>query len=385
VRLEELIEPLRPVGLTTPERLPPAQLDARIIGVAFDSRAVRPGSVFVARSGTKLDGHAFIAEAAEAGSAAIVGSAPLRPEVEALLRTRAIAYLRVADPAEALSQLAAQLNGRPSSALSVVGVTGTNGKTTVATLLHQLFTALGHRSGLIGTTGIRIVNRLLPNSHTTPDPVELQRLLAEMVRAGCRYCFIEVTSHAIDQRRIAGVDFAGGIFTTLGHDHLDYHGTLEAYARVKQRFFADLPANAFALTNTDDPRGRFMVATTQARVGVYGSGPEALLPWSVERCDEHGMQVRLGPHRVQPARRAQRGQPRRRRHRRDAARRGPRARPHGRAGAARRPRQDATRPRRSGARASRLRPHARGGAARPCGRPAPPPRRQAGRRRRLRR
>jgi UDP-N-acetylmuramoyl-L-alanyl-D-glutamate--2,6-diaminopimelate ligase len=182
--------------------------------------------------------------------------------------------------------------------LRIVGVTGTNGKTTVTTLLHELFAFLGHPSGLIGTTGIRIGADSFPGSHTTPDAVELQRLLAAMVRSGCRHCFMEVTSHAIDQRRIAGVDFAGGVFTTLGNDHLDYHGTMEEYARVKHRFLRELPASAFALSNADDPRGVSMVAGTRAGLAFYGSGREALLPWAVESCDEHGMDVRLGAHRV---------------------------------------------------------------------------------------
>ncbi len=239
-----------------------------------------------------------MADAVRAGCAAVVGSKELPSEIAALLATRGVPYLRVDDPANTLADLAAQINGRPSAALVVVGVTGTNGKTTVATLLHELFTVLGHRSGLIATTGILVGGDYRPNAYTTPDAVELQHVLAAMVRSGCRYCFMEVTSHAIDQRRIAAVDFDGAIFTTLGHDHLDYHGTIEAYARVKQRFLADLPPDAIALANADDERGRFMVSTTRARVAFYGSGPDTLLPWSVERGDEYGTDVRIGPHRV---------------------------------------------------------------------------------------
>lgn len=295
MRLAELLEALGPAALA---RLPAAQLETPIGGVAFDSRSVRRGVVFVARHGTRADGHAFVAAAAEAGAAAIVGSLPLRPEVDALLRQRAIPYLRVPEPAQALGLIAAQLAGNPASALALVGVTGTNGKTTVTTLLYQLFSQLGYRCGLIGTAGIRIAGERLPATHTTPDPVALQRLLARMVRAGCSHCFLEVTSHAIDQRRTAGVEFAGGIFTTLGHDHLDYHGTIEAYARVKQRFFTQLPAGAFALANADDPRARFMIAHSRAQTSFYGSRPGTALPWSLEHCDEHGMTVRLGPERV---------------------------------------------------------------------------------------
>ena len=298
MRLGELIEPLERVGMRPAERLAPAERDLRIGFVASDSRAVRPGCLFVALEGTHLDGHAFIAEAAHAGSVAIVGGDEPAPEVHALLRDRGVRYLRVADPAEALGHLAAVVNGRPSEAMTVVGVTGTNGKTTVSTLLFELFTLLGQRCGLIGTTGIRIHREHLPTSHTTPDALTLQAVLARMARAGCRYCFMEVTSHAIDQRRIAAIDFDGGIFTNLDCDHLDYHRTMDAYAAVKQRFLGDLPEAAFALSNADDERGRYMVETTRARVTYYGRGPEALLPWSVHERDEWGMGISFGPHRA---------------------------------------------------------------------------------------
>ena len=298
MRLAELLEPLDRLRMLSLARLPPAHRDVRVAAVTSDSRAVGPGSLFVARKGTSDDGHAFVADAARAGSAAVVGSDALPPETAAVLHERTVPYLRVDDPGEALGHLAAAAAGRPSAALSVIGVTGTNGKTTVSTLLHQLFAALGHRSGLIGTTGVRVGDEAFPASHTTPDAVALQRLLREMVRAGCRYCFMEVTSHAIDQRRIAGVEFAGGIFTNLDSEHLDYHGTLDAYAAAKRRFLADLPASAFALVNIDDTRGRWMVAGARARIACYGRGADALRPWSVERCDERGMDVRLGPHRA---------------------------------------------------------------------------------------
>jgi len=287
LRLAELIE-----------AVPAAQGDIRIDRVVAASRDAGPGALFVARTGARFDGHAFVADAVRAGCAAVVGAKELPSEVAALLCDRGVPYLRVDDSADALADLAARINGRPSAALVVVGVTGTNGKTTVATLLHELFTALGHPSGLIATTGILVDGDYRPNAYTTPDAVELQRLLAAMVGSGCRYCFMEVTSHAIDQRRIAAVDFDGAIFTTLGHDHLDYHGTMDEYARVKQRFLADLPPDAFALTNADDERGHFMIRTTRARVAFYGSGTDALLPWSVERGDQYGMDVRVGPHRL---------------------------------------------------------------------------------------
>jgi UDP-N-acetylmuramoyl-L-alanyl-D-glutamate--2,6-diaminopimelate ligase len=280
MRLAELIE-----------SVPPAHRDVWIETIVSDSRRAGPGSLFVARQGTALDGHVFIGDAVRAGCAAVVGGR----EPPAGLP---VPYVRVDDPARAVGELAARANGDPSRALTVIGVTGTNGKTTVATLLYELFTALGERSGLIATTGIRVGRERHPNDHTTPDPVELQRILALMVAAGCRYCFMEVTSHGIDQQRIAGVDFDGGIFTSLDHDHLDYHGTIEAYAEVKQRFFGSLPASAFALANADDRYGRFMVATAAARVAFYGRGAEASLPWSLERSDERGSVLRIGGRRV---------------------------------------------------------------------------------------
>lgn len=280
------------------ETVPSAFADRWIESVVADSRLAGPGALFVARPGTRMDGHCFIAEAVRAGCAAVAGAAEPPAAVAALLRRHRVPYIRVVDPARTVGELAARLHGHPSRALTMIGVTGTNGKTTVATLLYQLFTALGEPSGLIATTGIRVGRDRRPNDHTTPDAVELQQLLAAMVAAGCRYCFMEVTSHAIDQQRIAGIDFRGGIFTTLGHDHLDYHGTIENYARVKRRFLASLPELAFALANAGDPRGRFMVATTTARVAFYGRGGEALLPWSLERSDERGSELRIGPQRV---------------------------------------------------------------------------------------
>jgi UDP-N-acetylmuramoyl-L-alanyl-D-glutamate--2,6-diaminopimelate ligase len=273
------------------EAVSPAHRDVWIERVVADSRQAGPGALFVARKGTAVEGHSFIADAVSAGCAAVVGGREPPAGI-------AVPYVRVDDPVRAVGELAARITGDPSRVLTVVGVTGTNGKTTVATLLYQLFTALGQPSGLIATTGIRVGRSRRPNRHTTPDPVELQRLLATMVAAGCRHCFMEVTSHGIDQQRIAGVHFDGGIFTSLDRDHLDYHGTLEAYAAVKQRFFASLSASAFALANADDRYGRFMVATTAARVAFYGCAADALLPWSLERCDERGTTVRIAGRRV---------------------------------------------------------------------------------------
>jgi UDP-N-acetylmuramoyl-L-alanyl-D-glutamate--2,6-diaminopimelate ligase len=233
------------------------------MGIAADSRQVNPGWVFVAVRGVGADGHSFIASAEAAGACAVV--------CEALPQhTKAgVSYWVTPNAAEVLGHLAACWHGNPSAALQVVGVTGTNGKTTTTTLLHDLFTALGHTCGLVGTVEVRVGAQVLPATHTTPDPLSLQHLLAQMRQAGCRYVFMEVSSHAIHQRRIAGVQFAGGVFTNITHDHLDYHGTFANYIRAKQMFFDDLPTAAFALSNADDKNGDIMLQNSRARRKFY--------------------------------------------------------------------------------------------------------------------
>jgi UDP-N-acetylmuramoyl-L-alanyl-D-glutamate--2,6-diaminopimelate ligase len=232
-------------------------------GLHFDSRAVGTGDVFVAVRGVHTDGHQYITTAIERGATAVICEQIPDHLVEN------VTYVRVADSAEILGQMASAWCDHPSHSLHIVGVTGTNGKTTVTTLLHQLFTALGYRCGMLGTVENRIGNTIKASTHTTPDAVQLHRLLREMADAGCQYVFMEVSSHAVHQRRIAGVRFAGGVFTNLTHDHLDYHGTFAAYRDAKKRFFDDLPADAFALTNTDDRNGMVMLQNTKAQKNTY--------------------------------------------------------------------------------------------------------------------
>ncbi len=238
-------------------------LDITIRQIDFDSRNVAPGSLFVAVKGTQADGHQYIGKALEKGAVAVVAQTAPPSGFEGAT------WVQTPDTAAALGILASAFFGHPSRRLKLIGVTGTNGKTTVATLLFRLFGSLGFRAGLLSTVENRIGERVVPASHTTPDAVSLNNLLRQMADEGCDYVFMEVSSHAIDQKRIKGLLFTGGIFTNLTHDHLDYHGTFKAYIEAKKRFFDDLPAGAFALVNADDKHGDVMVQNTKARVYRY--------------------------------------------------------------------------------------------------------------------
>lgn len=231
--------------------------------VAFDSRAVKPFTLFIAARGTKSDGHDFISKAVADGASAVVCERMPDALVEG------ITYVRVTDAAEAIGLIASNFHDQPSKRMKLVGITGTNGKTSVATLLFRLFRALGHKCGLISTVEVRIGQRVIPSTHTTPDAVQLNALMAEMVDAGVTHCFMEVSSHSVVQRRIAGLRFAGGVFTNITHDHLDYHGTFAEYIKAKKRFFDDLPADAFALVNADDANSAVMVQNTRATKRSY--------------------------------------------------------------------------------------------------------------------
>lgn len=237
--------------------------DISLSKICFDSRQVTPGSVFVAVRGTATDGHRFIDKAGEMGAVAVVCE-----ELPARLND-GVAYIVVADSSVALGVMAANFYDHPSDKLKLVGVTGTNGKTTVATLLYKLFEELGYKAGLISTVENHIHNAIVPATHTTPDPLELNSLLASMVDTGCDYCFMEVSSHAIAQHRIEGLSFTGGIFTNLTHDHLDFHKTFDAYLKVKKSFFDGLDKNAFALVNADDKNGLVMLQNTRAYQKTY--------------------------------------------------------------------------------------------------------------------
>ena len=256
MKLNDLLKNLSGFQLEGPDTI-------EILGIHSDSRKIEKGFIFVAIKGTQSDGHDFMENAIQNGASVIVCET-LPEKIH-----ENITYIKVKDSAEALGKLASAINGNPSEKLILVGVTGTNGKTTVATLLYHLFRKFGYNAGLISTVCNYINDNEIPATHTTPDPVELNNLLAEMLENGCEYVFMEVSSHAIDQKRIAGLHFKGGIFTNLTRDHLDYHKTFEAYRDAKKGFFDQLPAEAFALTNADDKNGMFMLQNTKATKYTY--------------------------------------------------------------------------------------------------------------------
>ena len=238
-------------------------IDRDIINITFDSRKATEGLLFFAVRGTQVDGHDYISKAVENGVAAVV--------CEKLPKDKAdnVTYIQVENSAYALGVAASNFFGNPSEKLHLVGATGTNGKTTIATLLYRLFTDAGHPCGLLSTIENIIVNEVIPSTHTTPDPIELNALLQKMVVKGCEYAFMEVSSHSVAQDRIAGLHFTGGIFTNLTHDHLDYHKTMANYRDAKKKFFDDLPGSAFALTNLDDKNGAVMLQNTRAKKLSY--------------------------------------------------------------------------------------------------------------------
>lgn len=228
-----------------------------------DSRSIGSGDAFIAVKGVHTDGHGYIDKAISQGAAAIICET-----LPAELNSQ-VCYIQVSNSATASGIMAGNFYDNPSHKLQLVGVTGTNGKTTIATLLFRLFTKLGYHCGLLSTVQNQIGDTVVPATHTTPDPISLNALLARMVDEGCLYVFMEVSSHAIHQQRIAGLKFAGGIFSNITHDHLDYHKTFDEYIRVKKSFFDNLPATAFALTNLDDKRGAVMLQNTKARKATY--------------------------------------------------------------------------------------------------------------------
>ena len=247
----------------TPVREVRGDANAAVGGLVYDSRAVKPGDCFFAVPGTQSDGHDFIPAALGKGAAAVV--CERMPETPA----EGVAYVLVEDSAGAMADMAAAFYDYPSRGLKLVGITGTNGKTTTVTLLYDLVRAMGYKAGLISTVVYKIDGREIESTHTTPDPVRLNAMMREMADMGCEYCFMECSSHAIVQERTRGLDFAGGIFSNITHDHLDYHKTFAEYIRAKKLFFDGLPAGAFALTNADDRNGMVMVQNTKATVKTY--------------------------------------------------------------------------------------------------------------------
>lgn len=255
--------------------------------VCFDSREAEKFSAFVAVRGTSTDGHLYIDKAISQGAQVIV--------CEEMPETLApnITYVRVADSRAALGIMAANLFDNPSHKLQLIGVTGTNGKTTTVTILHQLMRALGKKAGLISTVVNKIGQREARATHTTPDPMQLNKLLAEMVDEGCTYCFMEVSSHAVDQKRIAGLKFRGAVFTNITHDHLDYHKTFNEYIKAKKAFFDGLPADAFALVNQDDVHGEVMLQNTRAKSYTFGIRSDADFKAKIMENRLYGLQLMI--------------------------------------------------------------------------------------------
>ena len=258
-------------------------VEVEITGVNIDSRRIEKGHLFVAIPGTQTDGHKFIPKAIELGAAAVL--CEKMPEEQAA----GVTYIQVASTEDAVGKVATLFYGDPSRKLKLVGVTGTNGKTTIATLLYNMFRKFGHKCGLLSTVCNYIEGKAIPADHTTPDPIELNRLLAQMVDAGCEYAFMECSSHAIAQKRIGGLKFAGGLFTNLTRDHLDYHKTFENYRDAKKAFFDGLDKDAFAITNADDKNGQIMVQNCKAQVKSYSTRTMADFKAKIIECHFEGM------------------------------------------------------------------------------------------------
>ena len=258
-------------------------VDVEITGVNIDSRRIEAGHLFVAIPGTVTDGHKFIPKAIELGATAVL--CETLPEEQ----DPKVTFVQVASTEGCVGEVATQFYGDPSRKLKLVGVTGTNGKTTIATLLYNMFRKFGHKCGLLSTVCNYIEDKAIPADHTTPDPIELNRLLAQMVDAGCEYAFMECSSHAIAQKRIGGLKFAGGLFTNLTRDHLDYHKTFENYRDAKKAFFDGLEKDAFAITNADDKNGMVMVQNCKANIKTYSTRTMADFKAKIIECHFEGM------------------------------------------------------------------------------------------------
>ena len=265
--------------------------DIDIKGINIDSRRIESGHLFVAMRGTQVDGHRFIPKAIEQGAVAILCE-------EVTEQQDGVTYVKVSDCEDCVGKVATTFYGNPTATLKLVGVTGTNGKTTIATLLYNMFRKMGHKCGLLSTVCNYVDGEAYPTDHTTPDPIELNQLLAKMVDAGCEYAFMECSSHAIAQKRIGGLTFAGGLFTNLTRDHLDYHKTFENYRDAKKKFFDDLPKNAFAITNADDKNGMYMVQNTKAMVKNYSTRTMADFTAHIIECHFEGMYLEMDGHEV---------------------------------------------------------------------------------------
>ena len=261
--------------------------EIEITGVNIDSRRIEAGHLFVAIPGTQTDGHKFIPKAIEQGAVAVLC------EYFPNRREPGVTYIAVDSTEDCVGEVATQFYGDPSRQLKLVGVTGTNGKTTIATLLYNMFRKFGHKCGLLSTVCNYIEDEAIAADHTTPDPIELNRLLAQMVEAGCEYAFMECSSHAIAQKRIGGLKFAGGIFTNLTRDHLDYHGTFENYRDAKKAFFDGLDKDAFAIINADDKNGAVMVQNCKAQIKTYSTRSMADFKAKIIECHFEGMYLEI--------------------------------------------------------------------------------------------
>lgn len=257
MKLSQLLSAVNPLHIN-------GSVDVEITDIAIDSRQVGAGYLFIALSGTQVDGHQFIPKAIEQGATAIVYQTGYTPEPN-----DTVTFIEMESTERSVGPLAHQFFGSPTDKLDLVGVTGTNGKTTIATLLYKMFQGFGYKCGLVSTVCNYIDDEAIPTDHTTPDPITLNRLLGRMADEGCRFAFMEVSSHSVAQQRIGGLKFKGGIFTNLTRDHLDYHKTIEAYRDAKKAFFDGLSADAFVVTNADDRNGMFMVQNTKAQVRTY--------------------------------------------------------------------------------------------------------------------
>ena len=262
-------------------------MERDICGVQIDSRQVADGHLFIAVRGTVADGHNYIGKALEKGAVAILCETIPEDADEK------VTYVKVENTEQVVGQVATTFYGDPTSKMKLVGVTGTNGKTTIATVLYEMFRYMGHKVGLLSTVCNYIDGEAIPTEHTTPDPITLNALLAQMVEAGCEYAFMEVSSHSIVQNRIGGLTFAGGLFTNITRDHLDYHKTFENYIKAKKLFFDRLPKAAFAITNADDKNGMVMVQNTQAQVKTYSVQNPADFKAKIIECHFEGMYLNI--------------------------------------------------------------------------------------------
>ena len=280
MKLSELLKYVKPIAIV-------GNAEVDITGVNIDSRKIEKGHLFVAIKGTQTDGHRFIPKALELGAVAVLCED--LPEGFSAESAENITYVQVASTEAAVGPVATVFYGEPSQHLKLVGVTGTNGKTTIATLLYNMFRKFGHKCGLLSTVCNYIEGETIPADHTTPDPIELNKLLHQMVEAGCEYAFMECSSHAIAQQRIGGLKFAGGLFTNLTRDHLDYHKTFENYRDAKKAFFDGLSKEAFAITNADDKNGSVMVQNCKAQVKTYSVQRMADFRARIIECHFEGM------------------------------------------------------------------------------------------------